>query len=233
MTHSQGDRYLLPVNKPYHMNKVLIIIICEAIAAGVCILDRSLFPYDASESNHTGLQKGARILIVTAEILFIGLVAFFASDKASSPVSLFELMFTNAVLLRAAQIDAVTKTIPNRLAIYLIAVRTACIAVIFLTSGEGLTELAGSVICIAVIGASLILMGKITKNGLGAGDIKLLAALGFMCGLSVAVYTLTFALAVCVVISTILVLIKKITWKDHLPFGPFIWMGFVLMAVLI
>lgn len=191
------------------MDKVLIIIICEALAAGVCVFDRKFFPADASMGSNIGIQKGAKVLIVTAEIFFTGLVAYFASGKASSTVALIELMFTNAVLLRAAQIDAVTKTIPNRLPLYLIVARTVCIAVIFFTSGDGMKELAGSVIGILVIGSALILIGKFTKNGLGAGDIKLLAALGFMCGLSGAVYTLTFALAVCVVISTILVLIKK------------------------
>lgn len=67
------------------------------------------------------------------------------------------------------------------------------------------------------------------KEESGKGDIKLLMAHGFLCGTNIVFSTLLLALLCCAVFSAGMVLLKKCTAKDHLAFGPFLYVGYAVM----
>ncbi len=78
----------------------------------------------------------------------------------------------------------------------------------------------------------LLIISKVTHGGIGFGDVKILSCIGFLCGLKVLLYSLFFALIVASVFSLALVVIKKKQVKDFVPFGPMLWLGFEITALL-
>ena len=78
----------------------------------------------------------------------------------------------------------------------------------------------------------LTIANKIAKGGIGGGDIKLLTATGFMVGIYVVFEVLIYALVSCILYTIFKIIIKKYNAKEHFPFGPFIYMGFVIMCLI-
>lgn len=147
--------------------------------------------------------------------------------------SVIKLGLCYLALLSAAVIDLKTKTIPNIIPLLLTVSRVLIIILEFLLTNDAMSYLTGSLIGGFVCFLILTIASKMSKGGIGGGDIKLLSAMGFMCGLQEVLYTMVLAMLLCIVVSAILMLMKKLTTKGFLPFGPFIYAGFVLMCLLL
>lgn len=147
-------------------------------------------------------------------------------------VAMVELGACYMAALAAAVIDLKTKTIPNYipLSIFLLRILAFIYELLFTESALGymLSSIFGCLVCVSL----LAIANKLSKGGIGGGDIKLLAAVGFMCGIYVVCSTLLLALFACIVISAVLLGLKKCTRKDSVPFGPFIWVGFLFMIIM-
>lgn len=83
-------------------------------------------------------------------------------------------------------------------------------------------------------GGSFYLLGLLAiviykKEGMGFGDVKLMAALGFLFGLKniLVITILSFTLGAIISIVLIILKVKKI--DSYIPFGPFIVMGTLLV----
>ncbi|MCF6138104.1 prepilin peptidase [Pseudalkalibacillus berkeleyi] len=75
----------------------------------------------------------------------------------------------------------------------------------------------------SIIGFSLLfLIAVISKGGMGGGDIKLFAVLGLFFGWKGILLILFLASLIGSVIGIILMILKKVERKQHVPFGPFI-----------
>lgn len=72
----------------------------------------------------------------------------------------------------------------------------------------------------------LLLLGVTTKYKIGMGDIKLLAVLGFGCGIMISIRLLSYACILGGIVSLILLCLRVVKLKDTIPFGPFIIMGY-------
>lgn len=155
-----------------------------------------------------------------------------ASEKAVSHIAWTQLTLSYAAVLCAAVIDYKLNIIPNRISIFLMVSRGAVILYEMLSDTFVMENLISSVLGCVVCLLVLLTAGKVFPGGIGKGDVKLLAALGFSCGLYTVFSTLLMALFCCVIVSVILLKMKKVTLKDYLPFGPFIWMGYLCMILL-
>ena len=88
-------------------------------------------------------------------------------------------------------------------------------------------------------GAGLVLSGGmflicyvIARGGIGAGDVKLLAVIGYWVG-GGAVFTVVFLTVLsAAVYSSVGLLLKKISLKQEMPFAPFVLAGTVLTMML-
>lgn len=60
------------------------------------------------------------------------------------------------------------------------------------------------------------------KQGMGHGDFKMLAAVGAWLGLFNMLHTLLLAVFMGILISVLLITLKRVTWHRPIPFGPFI-----------
>lgn len=163
----------------------------------------------------------------------IGLAA--AKLLVFSPGGISGMRFAAAavMLLPVMIVDLNTRTIPNSLVLAMLAVGTAFHGMLFMAA----PEMGGKLFLEAVIGllGCLILfyvMARLTKDGMGMGDVKQLAALGWMVGLRGTLISALLGLTACTVMAIVLIVFKKKKARDSIPFGPFIFVGY-LLAVLI
>ena len=134
----------------------------------------------------------------------------------------FEYIVISCILIVISFIDLDNGIIPNRLVLLLllwsIAWQLIHPNITLAAAGTGL--LAG--------GGLFYLIAVLSKGGMGGGDIKLMAVLGFALGwpLVLIVFLLAFLLGAAV--GVILMLAGKKTRRDPLPFGPFIAISFLI-----
>lgn len=172
-------------------------------------------------------------VIVTLIGLLSGYIGYKVGERAVSAVAAIEIGACYLAILAAAIIDLKTKTIPNYLTVSLFGIRLS-IMIYELLFVEG----ASSYITASLVGAvfsfvALVIAKYLSKGGIGAGDIKLICGIGFVCGLSTVVFSLLLAMISCIVVSVLLLAMRKRGAKDDIPFGPFIYIGFTLMCLII
>jgi leader peptidase (prepilin peptidase)/N-methyltransferase len=73
-----------------------------------------------------------------------------------------------------------------------------------------------------LFGFGLFLIIALVTNAMGGGDIKLMGVLGLNFGLKGIIFITIFSFVIGAVISLGLLITKKATRKDYIPFGPFI-----------
>ena len=77
----------------------------------------------------------------------------------------------------------------------------------------------------------LLILGLIFKNGIGGGDIKLMAAAGFFLGWRLILLSLFMASLYGAIVSIPLMISGRATMKSALPFGPFLSSGIITSAL--
>jgi len=82
-----------------------------------------------------------------------------------------------------------------------------------------------------VLGILMFLLAVVTK-GFGMGDVKYLFTVGLILGLKQGFYALIIGFLLGGMMSLILLLLKKVTLKDFIAFGPYLvvgtWLSFLL-----
>lgn len=149
---------------------------------------------------------------------------------------IFELIKLEAALLgvsSCAITDHYIYRIPNRF-IYIMCIARVVIFLAELVAGREdlLISGANSLIGGAVSFLGVLLLSLITKQGIGMGDVKLIGAIGFLGGLYVSANTLLYSLILCTVVGLYYLCRKKKTIKDKLPFGPFLYGGYIITLML-
>lgn len=132
----------------------------------------------------------------------------------------------------AAIFDARTHLIPNLLVWLMLLAGAAVEAAVFFLDRPAflsglLAAVGGLVICFGVF----LLLSRLTRNGLGMGDVKLLGAMAWLLGLPVTLWSVLFALLLCAVLAVFLMLFKKKGRSELIPFGPFVFFGTILLTV--
>lgn len=131
--------------------------------------------------------------------------------------------------------------------IYFIAITTSiCIAIIDILTMEipdflvGMFFLTGIAVCyiegvwlahiqgLALMVAVFIVPLMIVKGGFGGGDVKFAGAIGFFLGLHETIVALEIALVTGALYGIGYAVFKSKTLKVHIPFGPFLTLGFIL-----
>jgi len=159
-------------------------------------------------------------------------IGYTAGKETVSVIATVEVAACYLAVLAAAVIDLKTRTIPNTISLALLGIRLILFIFECIFTDQAVGYLVSSIIGGFLCALVLIIANKFSKGGIGGGDIKLLACVGFMCGLYVVFSTLLLALVACIIVSGILLVLKKCTAKDHMPFGPFIYIGYSIMCLL-
>jgi len=137
-----------------------------------------------------------------------------------------------ASLISAAIFDIEIRIIPNFIPLTLLGTKIVLVILQLIKKqvlwSNFIVNLAIAIICIIV----LLVISKLTHNGIGMGDIKLLAAIGFILGLELLWAVLLLSSLLCLLVATILLISKSKTLKDSLPFAPFIMFGYMISIIL-
>lgn len=138
-----------------------------------------------------------------------------------------------ALLWPIAYIDFRTGRIPNTFIVSGLAARMLILIAEFLLERETflsvlVTEAAAS----AILFLTALVCTLIVKNSIGGGDMKLFIVMGLLLGLQGTWGAIFLSLIVSFVIAVFLLLTKKKTRRDAIPFGPALAVGTYLSIFL-
>lgn len=137
-----------------------------------------------------------------------------------------------AILTFTAVTDYALTVVPNKAVFALLLCRLIAAGWELLTGEQALWPLATSALAALVWMALLGVLRWISHNGIGLGDVKLLAALAFLWGPYTAFLTLLLGMLLCAGLAVVLVLMHRKKLKDTIPLGPALWVGYGLVILL-
>lgn len=138
-----------------------------------------------------------------------------------------------SALLVISRIDKIEMIIPNVILIALVAVRTLLLGIELITNTESAMFIFLSSVMGVFYGAVIFLVARLFgKNGIGMGDIKLFAVIGYFVGNTVILPLMLVSLLVAMVSGLVQVARKKLTLKDSVSFGPYITAGSLLVMFM-
>ncbi|RCX10420.1 Flp pilus assembly protein protease CpaA [Anaerobacterium chartisolvens] len=159
-----------------------------------------------------------RVLYLAAQFLYI-----------------FQNVFLIFAAMVAAAIDLKTRTIPDKLNIFLAAVGlvfTGLSCVISYMAGAGITGVYDKALGVVAAGLPLYIAAFATNGGIGGGDIKFMAAAGLFLGWKKALAALFISFAGAAVVLVLLIAFKVWRKDTPVPLGPFFLIG-ILTSVLL
>ena len=164
------------------------------------------------------------ILMLITAVMYVGLVYKFGiQDSFIGNLNLIKYLILTPMLLSVLVIDYKKQIIPNRLNLAMFEIG-AVIAFLFGFSNVAITidmllgMLVGTVIflIIALIGG--LIYGS--KDAIGLGDIKFIAALGLYFGFTNITAISIMAFLIGAIIAIVLIITKRKKANEYMPFGP-------------
>lgn len=158
--------------------------------------------------------------------IFASRIIFFTiSDKVN-----IVKMYTALVCISGASCnDYRVKRIPNIFPLVMAVIGLCCLAIGYFSKQDGaMAYIVSSLYATVGVAICMILISILTKQGIGMGDIKLLCALSLIGGVYTICGTLFFGIIFCAIAAVCLLITKRKTMKEALPFGPFIYIGYLI-----
>lgn len=153
----------------------------------------------------------------------------YANFKQPSVYDLAAVLCCFTLLEISALYDLKIWLVPNFVAVLIFIGKLVIIAIQRNSRFLG-SILADSVIGLVACAVILLIASVIRKNSIGAGDIKLIAAVGFMLGLERTCYILIIGLVAAIAYFRIRASQKKKT--EYIPLCPFIFAGFIVSLII-
>lgn len=137
------------------------------------------------------------------------------------------------IVFLIAAIDFKVKKIPNLLVLTLLLLRIMYVVVALVAGVQGWKE----ILIPSLVGflCAIVFMGIcyfFARGGVGAGDLKLYAVLGFCYGLVGLVAIMLYSLLASVIVGISLLVTKKAKLKTAIPMAPFIIFGLTIYLCL-
>lgn len=156
--------------------------------------------------------------------LATGLLFVAAVVKNGITLDALRVILMFSVLIPAAAIDLKYKIIPNKLNL---AGALLAVPLVFESKDVFYSSIAGFL----AGGGLLLLIAVIFRGGMGGGDIKLAAVLGLLLGWKYLLTALFLAFLSGGIAGLIMLVLKVARWKDPIPFGPYLALGVVVVAL--
>ncbi len=189
---------------------------------------------ELSQTTGIGLPTSALIYSAICALLTILIAVFFPKVYPDNSVWVnVKRMVLLSIIWPLAYIDFKTLRIPNLFVIYGLVCRVIILAFeIFLGNEYVWQSLLSEAIAAGALLLAAVLCALIIKNGIGFGDMKLFIVMGFMLGLDGIWGAIFLALVVSFFIAAFVLITKKKTRKDAIPFGPALVIGTYLSICL-
>lgn len=159
--------------------------------------------------------------------------SFLIVNNVSNIPNLVKLLLLMGILAAAAIIDLKKTIIPNFLIIFGLIVRVLIYVIeLLFYNNIFVPQLISDVIGFAIGFGILFIASVVSKGALGFGDVKLFGLIGLMSGAICTYSTLVFCLLLSTIASIGLMIAKKKNRKDSIPFGPFVFVGYIIAIIL-
>lgn len=139
--------------------------------------------------------------------------------KGGTLVQITAILLITGLLLAIALVDFQVRRIPNALVLALLV--AALVQVLWLGQPEPLAAIVG----FAVGGGLFLLLALIRRGALGAGDVKLAAALGALLGFPLVLPGLLIGALAGGVAALLLLITHRAGRKDYMAYGPYLALG--------
>ena len=148
-------------------------------------------------------------------------------------VTAIRVLSSLGFVLFAGVVDFYTKKIPNIVS----ALMCAISVIVFIAEAIWFQDyfkiaVVSCLIAAVVCFVFLILVYLICRGGFGMGDVKLICSMIILSGVAISVYSVFAGLLICLAVTVVLLITKKKGIKDELPFGPFIFLGYIISLIL-
>ena len=173
----------------------------------------------------------SKIIVITLVFLVIVVATLYGVRMSISVIEIISGYVTLFFLLAIAIIDMKTYTIPNKILLVWLSIRSILVFLGFVVYGVE-DVLVSSVIGALVVGLFFLITHYLSKRSLGGGDVKLSFVLGFSLTVNMVFAAVFYALLACGIFSLIGLATKKLTRKDAVPLGPFFFVGTVVAYLL-
>lgn len=172
-------------------------------------------------------------LLIAIPSLLIGAASIRLVAGTSGLVNTLRMEIVALALFSAFLIDMKTRRIPNVLVLLMLGLGAVCYFIQFLLDRAAFKEMILSAV-IGLVGCLVLfyVLARITRDGIGMGDVKLLAAQGWLLGFTMTLTSTLFGLIACSVMAAVMLISKKMRSSDHVPFGPFIFTGYLLVLFI-
>jgi len=154
------------------------------------------------------------------------LVLIVLMSKNVSNLTLLGLVVVTVMGYIASVVDIKTLTIPNKIPKIMISL-WVLLTILRLFMDFDYFVIAGinSLLGLLIGGGTFFLIYKLSKGKMGGGDVKLMAVFGLYLGIIGSITTMMYASILVLLVSGILMLIKKVNRATRLPFAPFLYVG--------
>lgn len=151
----------------------------------------------------------------------------------SNLVNYTKLILLLGLVATAAIIDLKKKIIPNELILVGIVIRVLLYIVEYFVFNDVFFAQLKSDVFGFIIGVGVFLISAIVSKGaVGFGDVKLFGVIGIFSGALCTYSTMMCCLVASAIVSIFLLIVKKKNRKDTIPFGPCIFIGYLISILL-
>lgn len=180
--------------------------------------------------NFRGTIKTGNFWIQTIVSLIFSVYVFLILKNISTNLLDFtRFMIAYELLLVIAIIDYRIKMIPNILILLGSVLQLVLFFPIeFIYMKANMRELLiSSMLGCMMGGGILLLVYFISRHAIGMGDVKLVSLIGFLFGGNFAFSVLLSGITLAAIMAFVLLLVKRKTKNDTIPFAPFLLMGYI------
>lgn len=179
---------------------------------------------------HKPIKDHPIIEIITGMLFGLSVYAFLP-NSAQAVVGLAWWLVMLFMLITLAVYDAKWMLLPDKVMGPLAVVALLYIGYLALMGG-GWHLVMTSLAAATLAGGSFLLLALATRGrAMGGGDVKLAFVMGLILGLKATVLAMLVAFNVAAVVGISLIITKRRTRRDQIPFGPFLVLGTVMAFI--
>lgn len=154
--------------------------------------------------------------------MLTGLLFLVTVMKFGVSLEALKYLLVIALLLPVALIDYDHTIIPDRLNVGIFLTALSFLLLEVYLGNAAFRDLLNPLYGMVLGGGFFLFIAVVTKGAMGGGDIKLMAALGFLFGTANTLLLMFLSFIIGGALSSLLLLLKIKKRKDYIPFGPFI-----------
>lgn len=222
--------------------KIIVAVLAAVLAAGisyatlnisVCNTIKALRPADPDEIYESVQLSKVAICSLVALVTAVNFAAAYGIIRQTLDViGICKMIIALLCMTGAACVDFRERRIPNVFpSIMTVSGMTLLIAGVILKQNGAVAYMTGSFVSCAASVILLMLASALTKQGIGAGDIKLIGALALLTGVYAVIGTIFFSSFICGVVAIVALITRKMSANNSLPFGPFLFVGLIITVL--